>query len=69
MYKIADGKLKLEGVESMLDTNCPNDLHINFDVIDRIVITINNKTIEVDKDKLAGSIILFLSKEDMFEDD
>ena len=62
MYKIIDGK------EATLDTHCPNDLHINFDTIDRIVITINNKNIEVDKDKLAGSIILFLSKEDMLED-
>lgn len=63
MHKIEDSKLKLEEVEATLDTNCPNDLHINFDVIDRIVITINNKNIEVDKNKLTA-FYASLKKED-----
>ena len=59
-------KVKIDGP---ILTAVPNNLYIDLDGYDNIVIRINNKNIEVDKDKLAGTIMLFLSKEAMFEND
>ena len=59
-------KVKIDGP---ILTAFPNNLYIDLDGYDNIVIRINNKNIEVDKDTLAGTIMLFLSKEAMFEND